>query len=417
MTPTMAENLITFYPKNILLLTNHLYEWAGSEMIIVEFIEAYGAKGAHVTVFANDIGDEFVSKIVRYGCRVVDDAEKIDLSDFDFIYCQHQVVTKFLDQLLELGDSERPGVVCAHLSPYEPIEFPGPVIEPHFADLIVYNSPETCVALKELGLQPNRLLQMPNPAPDDFFDVADRDGPLKRLLVVSNHLPKELSATLPLLQRSGIEVKSRGINSRNVRVTPQDLSEHDAVVTIGKTVQYALAAGRPVYVYDRFGGPGWLTTENLDDASWYNFSGRCCHRKLSPAKLASEISAGFARSQSQRAELRLAAENFRLSSWIEETLFPAIKTKTMLRRRAPRELDVEVVQAMRRENAMYQLAVDSRRQARRARLLDGVLPIAMQHSVFAYRALYFLSRIGPKGSRRGFRVFYRAMKQNRGNMG
>ena len=116
-----------------------------------------------------------------------------------------------MDQLLELDDLERPTVVYAHLSPYEPLELPGPVIEPHFADLIVHNSAETGAALKDLGLTQDKLLLMPNPAPDAFFGVAERDGPLKRLLLVLNHLPKELSAALPLLQKNGIEVTCRGI--------------------------------------------------------------------------------------------------------------------------------------------------------------------------------------------------------------
>lgn len=412
-TPSTTENTTSLDPKNVLLLTNHLYEWAGSETIIVELIEAYGANGARVTVFANDIGDEFANEVTRSGCRIVHDAADIELSEFDFIYCQHQVITRFLDQLLGLGDLERPRVVYAHLSPYEPLEFPGPVIEPHFADLIVHNSAETGAALKDLGLKQDRLLLMPNPAPDVFFDVAERDGPLKRLLVVSNHLPAELSAALRRLRKDGIKVTRRGIETRNARITPRDLSEHDAVVSIGKTVQYALAAGRPVYVYDRFGGPGWLTPQNLDDSSWHNFSGRCCRRKLSPAKLASEISAGFSHSQSYRRDLKRAAEKFRLSTWLELELFPAVQARADLRRRAPREIDEGIVQAMRRERVMHLLAVDNRRNARRTQLLDGFVPRSLRDSVFAYRILYFLSRVGPKASRRGFRIIYNALRVNR----
>lgn len=417
MTPMIDRNLKKLYPKNILLLTNHLYEWAGSEMIIVELAEAYSARGAQVTIFANDISDEFIHKLVNYSFRVMKDSSNINLAEFDLIYCQHQVITKFLDQLLELDDAERPALLYAHLSPYGPLELPGPVVEPHFADLVVYNSPETGAKIKELGLDQNKSLLMPNPAPDAFFDVEDREGPLKRLLVVSNHLPKELSAALLLLEIKGVKVTRRGIKSRNVRITPRDLAEHDAVVSIGKTVQYSLAAGRPVYVYDRFGGPGWLVPANLKNAGWYNFSGRCCNLKLSPAKLASEILNGFLRSQNQRIELRQAAEEFRLSSWIEKTLLPAAQYQIASRSQVPRGLDEEVILAMRRESVMHLLAVDNRREARRAPLRDGVIPPVMQYSTFAYRVLYFLSRIGPKESRRGFRVFYKAMKAIRGKRG
>jgi hypothetical protein len=61
------------------------------------------------------------------------------------------------------------------------------------------------------------------------------------------------------------------------------------VVTIGKTVQYGLACGVPVYVYDKFGGPGYLDRTNFAAAKRCNFSGRCCRRKLEPAQIGAEI--------------------------------------------------------------------------------------------------------------------------------
>ena len=107
------------------------------------------------------------------------------------------------------------------------------------------------------------------------------------------------------------------------------------------------------------------------------------------------------------------AKRFHLSTWLEQALLPAVQTATDSRRRAPRKLDEGIIEAMRRESAMHLLAVDNRRQARRAQLL----PRAMQDSVFAYRTLYFLSRVGPKASRRGFRVIYHGFKVNRYSRG
>jgi hypothetical protein len=403
--------MISALPNNVLLLTNHLYEFAGSEMIVIELLEALSAKGTSVTVFANDMDRKFADVIVQLGGKIVDDATKIRLSEFDLIYSQHSVITLFLDQLLELDDLDRPAMVYAHLSPYHPLEFPGPIIEPNFADVIVHNSAETGAVLCGLGLDLNRLLLMPNPAPDAYFEVPNRNATLQRILVVSNHVPKELSKALKRLEKNGISVTYRGIESRNARVSPSDLADHDAVVSIGKTVQYALAAGRPCYVYDRFGGPGYLTPKNLESSSWHNFSGRCCHRKLLPDQLASEIQAGFSGAKADRNELRLIAEKFRLSSWLEESLFPTVAAAKASRKNDPRELDG--VKAMRRELSMYKFSIENIRTNRRVQLVDSVIPNIMKESVFAYRILYFLSRIGPKESRRGFRIFYSAMKRNR----
>ena len=57
-------------------------------------------------------------------------------------------------------------------------------------------------------------------------------------------------------------------------MTPEVLAPYDAVVTIGKTVQYALSMGIPAYVYDHFGGVGWLDEDSLEPELHWAFSGQ-----------------------------------------------------------------------------------------------------------------------------------------------
>ena len=57
-------------------------------------------------------------------------------------------------------------------------------------------------------------------------------------------------------------------------VNAELLKKYDVVITIGRTVQMGLVMGIPVYCYDHFGGPGYITTENIDFNEFYNFSGR-----------------------------------------------------------------------------------------------------------------------------------------------
>ena len=103
---------------------------------------------------------------------------------------------------------------------------------------------------------------------------------LRKLILVSNHLPHEVKEAAVLLRARGIDVKrwGRGGDVRNMRLLPKHLDDVDAVVSIGKTVQYALRSRVPVFVYDRFGGPGWLTPDNFDRCAHANFSGRCCRQ-------------------------------------------------------------------------------------------------------------------------------------------
>ena len=55
------------------------------------------------------------------------------------------------------------------------------------------------------------------------------------------------------------------IGSEKPAITSAELLDHyDCVISIGKTVQYCLVQGIPVFLYDRFGGPGYLNESNYD---------------------------------------------------------------------------------------------------------------------------------------------------------
>lgn len=87
-------------------------------------------------------------------------------------------------------------------------------------------------------------------------------------------------------------------------ITPEILSQYDAVVTIGKTVQYALGMGIPVYNYDHFGGNGWINLENFNTEARHNFSGRHNNRKILSQEIAHELEAGFSEAIEASEELR-----------------------------------------------------------------------------------------------------------------
>ena len=132
--------------------------------------------------------------------------------------------------------------------------------------------------------------------------------------MVSNHLPEEVVEALDLLKQSGVQVKRIGLPEASRRLTPSDIDEADAVMTIGKTVQYAFRSGCPVYIYDHFFGPGWLTPTNCESAEYFNFSGRCTPVRKSAQQLFGELS------EVSREALDAVAEcpkRFELELWID----------------------------------------------------------------------------------------------------
>ena len=95
-------------------------------------------------------------------------------------------------------------------------------------------------------------------------------------------------------------------NGQNIYVdiTPQILSKYDLIISIGKTVQYALGMGIPVYEYDYFGGNGYINKNNINEEAYYNFTGRPKCRRLSPQDIVHEIIDGYDEAVSNAFELK-----------------------------------------------------------------------------------------------------------------
>ena len=345
--------------SKILLLTGQLFQWAGSEIVILELAEEFIRRGALVTVYASYSEPDFCANFQAIGAHFEPNRKAIILNSFDVVYCQHQTITSFLDQLLNIPPAELPLIVYGHLSPFAAIEFPGPHIEGMFGDAFLCNSLETKNKMRDLGLDHTRLKLMQNPAPDAFFDIPINERRLARILVVSNHLPVEVRSSFKLLENDGIKVTFVGLNGTPVRVTPELIAEQDAIISIGKTVQYALAANRPVYVYDHFGGPGWLNESNFSKAAEYNFSGRCCSRKITAEILQNEVRNGFETAVADLDRLSNRIEGFRLSTWFQN-FFETIENCQSPRRKAADLFDSEVVSALQREYHMFEQSSQTR---------------------------------------------------------
>ncbi len=290
-----------------LISTHHFFRWAGSELVAFELLEELAARGHDMTLYCPFVDFALIRAADDMGFPIIFDPTRLELAEFDFVIANHQTPSRFLAHQPDetLFGAARPVFVYSHLSPFEPFEMPGPFCEIEFADILLCNSPETARALADLApeLGAPRLFQ--NPAPKRF----ERPPPppcekLRRLLIVSNHMPKELYETVEILRAQDVEITHIGSPENNRRLQPNDLWEHDAVVTIGKTVPYALRAQTPVFLYDCFQGPGWLTAQNFDAAEDRNFSGRCHQISRSPDEISNEILAGFAAAQEFAAQVK-----------------------------------------------------------------------------------------------------------------
>ena len=278
-----------------LVLTNHLHAWGGSEVLSLEVAEVL-SKNYQVTVCANVVGNEIFSLYKDTEITITNNPSEVDLRDFQFIWSQHLVMPLCRGfQHLDKFD----GIINSiHLSPYEPFELAALTYAPAIGAKIIANSAETSLRIKQLLKHEVHIENLSNAAPNKFFEEIKYlpQNVLKpqSICIVSNHIPSELREAAKLLQEDGINVQAFGIGQKNYkRLTKEDVQNFDAIISIGKTVQYGILSRRPVYCYDRFGGPGYITPNNINKALAHNFSGRCCGRKLTPLELKTEILENF----------------------------------------------------------------------------------------------------------------------------
>ena len=273
--------------KNILISQLRLHDYAGSEVVTLELAEYFSSKGANVSIVTFSSGEPIRKEFEKINGLIVYKYGSGELSDYlettkvDIMWVHHQLIP--VELVRNPGDTK---FIFHHMSPYAPLEFPlFWRIETTLADSILCNSQETMDKFIKDGIfaeSDKRLNVFGNPAPDAFRGgIKVRKGTkLKRLLIVSNHPPCELLEVKTIIENKGITVQIFGSGSNNYRrVLPKDLANFDAVISIGKTVQYSILAGVPVYVYDRFGGPGYLQNNNYAKTKDFNFSGRGFEKK------------------------------------------------------------------------------------------------------------------------------------------
>lgn len=290
--------------KKWLITTPMISRIMGSTVVAYELAMQLKATGDEVIVYTDFLGMPFREYFENADISVVkaDDNLSLSIYDFDFVWAQSQVLPlSMIDELAAGVDKDEPSAkfIFNHMSgqPLQiaPDEMPYiPGLEEKIADLSVFVSEEAKLA-NEPWIGQSQTFLFPNPVNDSYVDKIRNINDLKKVMVVTNHDVPELEKAIELLEDHDIAVSRLGMgtNSEYRLITPDDFDGVDLVITMGKTVQYALMQNIPVYVYGRFAGPGYLTTSNLQLTAKNNFSGRGFETRKSADELVEEIISGF----------------------------------------------------------------------------------------------------------------------------
>lgn len=341
----------SFYKNKTIVITQiRLHDYAGSEIVTLELADHFLSLGMNVIIATHTFGGLIKKEFSNLkNIKIITSNQKnfnkiLKETEVDYVWVHHQYIPEVL-----IGQK---GIkyIYHHMSPY--VELESPLfwrLEEGLADVILFNSVETRDRYISVGYfndRQDRLAIFGNPAPIDFYTTDDSSISMtkkpKRILIVSNHLPKELEDARKILEHDGVSMVSFGtvINGKPTRVLPKHISDVDVVITIGKTVQYALAAGVPVYCYDHFGGPGYLSNKNYTISKNLNFSGRGFKRK-SAERIAKDIIANYSKAVqfSIHAKEELASE-FKLNQVLNKVFETVIKTNELTKKPTVQQLDV-----------------------------------------------------------------------------
>lgn len=290
--------------KKWLITTPMVSRIMGSTVVAYELATQLKSMGDEVTIYTDFLGLPFSEYFENADISVVKAGDNLKLSiyDFDFVWAHSQVLPlSMIDELTEGVDENKSSAkfIFNHMSgqPLQiaPDEMPYiPGLEEKLSDLSVFVSEEAKLA-DEPWIGQAQTFLFPNPVNDSYVNKIRNINDLKKVMVVTNHDVPELEVAVEMLGSYDISVSRLGMvaNSKYQLITPADFDGVDLVITMGKTVQYALMQNIPVYVYGRFAGPGYLTDNNLQETARNNFSGRGFEVRKSADEIVEEITSGF----------------------------------------------------------------------------------------------------------------------------
>jgi hypothetical protein len=118
-----------------------------------------------------------------------------------------------------------------------------------------------------------------------------RDRP-RRAVLLGNYLNgRRRSMLVEAWERAGVECVAIGAYG-DVRAQPEDvIAGADIVVGKARAIIDGMACGRAAYVYDLYGGDGWVTADGYAALEADNFGGQATDWALSEDRLAADIAA------------------------------------------------------------------------------------------------------------------------------
>lgn len=271
--------------KTVLITNLYFAKYTGSELHALEIAQLFKKWGYEVTIAVFEKAYPLIGN--ADGIQVVEClTEDLEKTEFNVVFVQHYPVFDYLCCKYDISCKK---LIVSKLSVINDLEYL-PICTPK-ADLILCVSEECAEQVyQEIGYD-KRVKVFKNSVSESCFveeEQRERRNKVEKIAIISNHVPKELLELSEVMQGScmidyiGAEYEPRLVNADLLR-------NYDLVITIGRTVQQCFALKIPVYVYDYFGGPGYINDINFALAEKNNFSGRGGFERKTAEELKADI--------------------------------------------------------------------------------------------------------------------------------
>lgn len=272
--------------KTILLTTNHLLGWTGSETLLLTLMNGLLERGYPLAVYTRHWDQVWLDKYFDPRIRLTDDLTTLHNLPFDLAHVQHNAC------LLEVKAA----------FPTLPVVFSSLGILPFFEqpppfDLGVSHylalSEEIRDNLVRQGIPGQAIHILRNTVSGKWFFPT---GPIRerpeRILVLSYKMNEGKKHLLrEAVSQIGATIRFIGGEAESIPNSQLGafINEADIVVSLGRGVIEAMLCGRVPLVYDIQGGDGLVTPENIHELCACNFSGRLYRQEYSIDTLVAEF--------------------------------------------------------------------------------------------------------------------------------
>ena len=265
----------------LILATNHL-GLGGSESYLFTVAEELDRLGHEAAIYAPDPGAG-ATAARRRGIELV--ADLAEAGDLDAALVQDAGTSHELAGRMP----ELPQLFVAHSETFD-LQLP-PQLDGQVAVAVALND-RVARRLEALAVTPE-IVRLRQPIDIERNTVA---SPLpsvaRRALLLSNN---PVADRLALIERAcadaGLELVRLGGDAGQADDPRAALAEVEIVIGYGRSVLEAMACGRAAYVYDRYGGDGWVTGESYPRLEADGFAGREPDALIDPERLRADLRA------------------------------------------------------------------------------------------------------------------------------